>query len=438
VIESTHNSRLSGSAGVTDLPCIDCLHEVDLVRPVRHAAPRPLAFWLMAALFAVIMLGTTLPTPLYVIYQARWHFSAAIITLIFAIYAAGVLAALLLAGRASDEIGRKPVLAAALGLSALSTVVFIVAPAPGWLFVGRILSGFSAGLATGTATATLTELIGASSAQRASLVATVANTGGLGLGPLLAGLIATFVSDPTTLVFELYLVALAVGALGLILVPETVNNRRKLTLRFSGLELPTVGRGEFLAAGAAAFAAFSVLGLFASLVPTFLGSVLHQHSYALSGATVFLIFASSAVTQLALAQYASRPVVLAGLGLFPVGLAMVVGALTLASLALFLLGTNISGIAAGAVFMGSLATANRLAPAETRGRIVSTYFVFAYVGISVPVIGVGIASEDVGDLRAVLGCAILLALLCVFSLIRIRQETGQRRATRSADRRRTA
>ena len=102
------------------------------------------------------MLGTTLPTPLYVIYQAQWHFPAAIITLIFAVYAAGVLAALLLAGRSSDQAGRKPVLAVALGASALSTVVFILAPDVGVLLVGRILSGLSAGLMTGTATAALT------------------------------------------------------------------------------------------------------------------------------------------------------------------------------------------------------------------------------------------------------------------------------------------
>ncbi len=90
--------------------------------------PSRVAFWLLAAVFAATMLGTTLPTPLYVIYQARWHFSAAMVTVTFAVYAAGVLAALLLAGRSSDQAGRKPVLAAALGVSALSTAVFVLAP----------------------------------------------------------------------------------------------------------------------------------------------------------------------------------------------------------------------------------------------------------------------------------------------------------------------
>jgi MFS family permease len=138
------------------------------------------------------MLGTTLPTPLYVIYQAQWQFSAVIVTVTFAVYAVAVLATLLLAGRSSDQAGRKPVLAAALAASALSTIVFILAPNVGVLIVGRILSGISAGLMTGTATAALTELVPASASRRASLVATAANMGGLGLGPLIAGLFAQY------------------------------------------------------------------------------------------------------------------------------------------------------------------------------------------------------------------------------------------------------
>jgi hypothetical protein len=122
------------------------------------------------------MLGTTLPTPLYVIYQAQWHFPTSLITLIFATYAVGVLAALLAAGRSSDQVGRRPVLAAAIGLSIASAVTFILAPGTGWLFAGRMLSGLSAGLMTGTATAALTETAPPGSGHRASLVSTTANS----------------------------------------------------------------------------------------------------------------------------------------------------------------------------------------------------------------------------------------------------------------------
>src|SRR5580704_18550706 len=189
------------------------------------AVPRNVAFWLVALVLSATMLGTTLPTPLYDIYQARWHFSAAVVTATFAVYAAAVLVTLLLAGRSSDQAGRKPVLAAALGASALSTVVFIFAPDVGALVAARIVSGLSAGLMTGTATATLTELIPASASRRASLVATAANMGGLGLGPLIAGLFAQYAPHPTVLVFEVYLAVLVVAGLCLVFVPETVNPR---------------------------------------------------------------------------------------------------------------------------------------------------------------------------------------------------------------------
>ena len=159
-----------------DQPCADCLDQSPAAERRRPGVPGRVAFWLLAFVFAATMLGTTLPTPLYDIYQAQWHFSAAIVTVTFAVYAAGVLLTLLLTERASDQAGRKPVLAAALGCSALSTVVFILAPSVGVLMAGRILSGFSAGLMTGTATATLTELIPASASRRASLVATAASS----------------------------------------------------------------------------------------------------------------------------------------------------------------------------------------------------------------------------------------------------------------------
>jgi len=403
-----------------DQPCVDCLDQSLAAEQTRPTVPRRVAFWLLAFVLTTTMLGTTLPTPLYVIYQGQWHFSAAVVAVTFAVYAAGVLAALLLAGRSSDQAGRKPVLAAALASSALSTVVFILAPNVGVLFVGRILSGLSAGLMTGTATATLTELIPASASRRASMVATAANMGGLGLGPLIAGLFAQYAPQPTVLVFEVYLAVLAAAGLCLFLVPETVSPRRRPTLRFAGLGIPEQGRAEFIAAGAAGFAAFSLLGLFAALAPTFVGGVLHQPSHAVQGEVVFGLLAVGTVTQLLLARFASRQVVMAGLGLFLAALALIVAALSQADMALFLAGTVVGGVAVGAVFLGSLATANRLAPPGERGQAISTYFVMCYCGLIIPVVGVGVASEFIGDFPAVLALSILLAGLCLFSFARIR------------------
>jgi len=403
-----------------DQPCVDCLDHPVVAGRTGPAVAGRIAFWVAALILSITMLGTTLPTPLYVIYQSEWHFSAAIVTVTFAVYAVAVLATLLLAGRSSDQAGRKPVLAAALGASALSTIVFILAPDVGALIAARILSGLSAGLVTGTATAALTELVPASASRRASLVATAANMSGLALGPLIAGLFAQYAPNPTVLVFEVYLAVLAAAGLCLLLVPETVSPRRRPALRFAGLGIPERGRSEFIAAAIAAFAAFALLGLFAALAPTFLGNVLHENNHAVQGGVVFLLMAVGTVTQLALARFNSRRVVMVGLGAFLVALALIVAALAQADMTLFLAGTVVGGVAVGAVFLGSLATANRLAPPGQRGQAISAFFVACYTGLIIPVVGVGVASEFISDFAAVLALSILLAGLCLFSLARIR------------------
>ena len=371
-----------------------------------------MAFWSIAYVFADTMLGTTLPTPLYVIWQSQWHFSSEVITLIFAAYAAGVLAALLFVGRVLTR-SVAPVLGAALAFSALSTVVFIIATAVGWLFLGRVLSGFSAGLMTGTATAALTDMLGSAKPRRASIVATVANTGGLGLGPLMAGLFAQYLPTPTVLVYEVYLAFLVVAALIVAWVPETVPRRERLSIRFAGFGFPESGSHEFFAAGVAGFAAFSLLGIFSALAPTFLGGVLHQHSHAVAGAIVFMIFAISAATQVVAGRFDYRKVVSSGCR-YPARLALIVAGLSQGHWG-SLAGTCIEGVVVGCVFMGSLSTANRLAPAERRGQVVSSYFVLCYLGLADPVIAVGISSEHFGIFRSVLVCSSPLPS-CPFSL----------------------
>ena len=131
------------------------------------------------------------------------------------------------------------------------------------------------------------------------------------------------------------------------------------------------------------------------------------------------MFAVGTVTQVALSRFSSRRVVLAGLGLFLAALALILAALAQAGMALFLAGTVVGGVAVGAIFLGSLATANRLAPPERRGHVVSTFFVACYAGLIIPVVGVGVLSAFTGTFPAVLAFSLLLAALCLFSLARI-------------------
>ena len=156
------------------------------------ALSRKAGFVAVAYAFGVTMLSTTLPTPLYPLYRDKLGFSELTVTLVYAAYAVGVLVALIAFGNMSDAVGRRRVLLPGLAAAVLSAIVFLSAVDLPMLFVGRVLSGLAAGLFTGTATATLVDLVPDRDRARGSLVATLVNMGGLGLGPLLAGVLGAF------------------------------------------------------------------------------------------------------------------------------------------------------------------------------------------------------------------------------------------------------
>jgi MFS family permease len=398
-------------SAVRDLPCSEHL---DLRTTLRHQ-PHPVApgwaFWLVAFTFLVVLLGTTVPAPLYVVYQANWGFSAWVLTLVFAIYSAGVLAALLLFGRLSDQIGRTRVLLAALVAAGASTVVFLVATGVSMLLLARLLSGLAAGLTQGTATAALAELEPSHDVRRAALVGAAVTTGAVGIGPLLAGLLAEYAGWKTHLVFAVYLGLLATAVAAVLLVPETVEDRHRPVLRLQRLGVPGAIRATFFSAALAMFAAFALIGLFVSLVPSFLGHDLHQRSHAAAGLVVFVFFTCATGAQLALHRLTSLRAMLLGCGWLLVGLAVLMLGLSSKELSVFVAGTVGCGIGVGLVVMGAIATVNRLAPPEHRGETLSTFFVAAYLGLSIPAIGVGIASEHVGFFRSTLVCSIAVAVL---------------------------
>ncbi len=357
----------------------------------RSTARRP--GQLVAFAFAVTMLGTTLPTPLYPLYEQRIGFSSFMVTVVFAVYAVGVIAALLLFGRLSDDVGRRPVLLAGLGLSAASAAVFLLAGGLPVLFAGRILSGLSAGVFTGTATATLVDLAPSGRRGRATLIATAANMGGLGCGPLLAGLLAQYAPLPVRLCFVVDLVLVALAIAGVARIPETVEDRTRVRLRLQGLLIPTGARALFVRAATAAFAGFAVLGLFTAVAPAFLGQVLRLPDHALTGAVVFAVFAASLAGQVGLERTTPRVALPAGCLALVAAMGLLAAALELRALALLVAAGILAGLGQGLSFRAGLASVTATAAAEERGAVSSSYFVVAYVAISIPVVGVGLLAE---------------------------------------------
>jgi predicted MFS family arabinose efflux permease len=350
------------------------------------------AFVGAAYAFAATMLGTTLPTPLYALYKDKFGLSELIITVIFATYAVGVIAALLVFGGLSDQIGRRPVLLVGLGFSALSAVAFLVAESLGLLLVGRLLSGFSAGIFTGTATATLVDLAPEGRQGRATLVATLVNMLGLGCGPLLAGIVSQWGPLPLRLTFWIDLGLLIPAFAAILLMPEPVEHRAGARLRIQALRVPAEIRPIFISGALAAFAGFAVLGLCTAVVPAFLG-LLGVTNHALVGLVVFAVFAASAAGQLLLEVVPAEAALGAGCGGLIAGMAVLAVGLAASSLGLFIAGALIAGVGQGLSFRSGLAGVNQASPPDLRGEVASSFFVVAYVAISIPVIGEGVLAQ---------------------------------------------
>jgi len=373
---------------------------------------------LVAAAFLVTMLGATLPTPLYPLYEQELGFGGLMVTVVFATYAVGVLAALLLVGRLSDQVGRRAVLLPGLAVAAASSLVFLIPHSLAALFVGRLLSGVSAGVFTGVATATLIDLAPEDGRARAGLLAAAVNVLGLGLGPVVAGALADHAPYPLVLPYLVHVALVALVAVGLAMVPEPVERRQgPVRLQVQRLGVPDEVRPTFVRAAVAGFAGFAVLGFFTAVSPLFLGQVLHEPGHLLTGLTVFALLGSATVGQVASARLTERTSLLGGCAALAVGTAIVAVGLVTALLPVVLAGAVVAGLGQGASFRAGLQAVTGAAPADQRSEVSSTFFLVLYVAISIPVIGVGAGAQVFGLVPTAVAFAGIVALLAVGAFV---------------------
>ncbi|WP_051779779.1 MFS transporter [Streptomyces sp. NRRL S-241] len=391
-------------------------------RPGSGAATAVVAF-----AFWITMAGTTVPTTLYPLYGEAMGFSPITVTAIFAVYAVGVVVGLLLLGRLSDQIGRRPVLLAATFLSVCGALVFLVADSVPALCVARVISGFSAALITGAATASLTELLPGDSRIKPATVALFANMGGLASGTLAAGVLADLAPEPLRTPWIVTLVLAALAVIGVASTRETSAHRSGFTFHARLLHVPAEIRSDFLRSATAAGTGFAVLGVLTAVTGLFMGQVLHESGHTLAGLVVFTAFACTALGQLLVR--AVRPgavLVVACLGLM-LAAALMAAAMAAQAFAPLLVGAAVNGLATGmAVSHGIRDITTRSAPRH-RGASVSTFFAILYSMLAVPAIGVGvlIRATSLRPAGEVFSAAVaVLALVVLMSLVLRRKPAG--------------
>jgi MFS family permease len=385
------------------------------------------AFWVVAFVFLAVMALGTVPSPLYGLYQARDGFSLFMVTVIYAVYAVGVIGALLLAGHLSDLYGRRRLLLISLGVAIASAVVFVVSQSLAGLLIARLVSGISIGIVASTATAYLAELhaIGRpqAAAATAQLTASVVNVGGLGVGALAAGLLAEWVAHPLTAPYLVFLGALVLGTIGVTLAPETRESPKpRPRYRPQRFSVPKADRSRYFAAALSTFMAFAAVGLFAGLAGLFLAQELGYPSLALAGGALCAVFGAGVAAQFLTASWSITRELAAGMAAIVIGIGLVVLAVWLRSpsLALFIAGGALIGAGSGAIFRGAVGTVMSISPPERIAESLTGVFLSAYVGISLPVVGAGIALvRDVSPKVTLLGFAFAVTVGIAASAIKL-------------------
>lgn len=349
----------------------------------------------ITAAFGIIAIGfasSTLVTPLYAFYQKQFLFSVAMLTFIYAAYAIGNFIGLLFLGRMSDRLGRRPVAFAALAMIALTTLLFLSARSVEWLIAGRIASGLAVGLGSGTGTAWLADLY-VEDNGRATLLATQANLGGVGIAPLLAGLLAAFAPLPLLLPFIVFFAGAVIAFILVSLARETVIRQPLRREHFKPrLALPKGSRASFVAPAVTAFVTFSFVGFYASLMPTLLADTMRIRNPAVGGVILAELFGIAVLGATLTRSLSSRLSMLCGLAsIFP-SLALLILAQKYQSLALLVCGTAWGGVTIALGHRGALAVVNQIAPPASRAGLASIYFVTCFLGNSLPIMGVGLLS----------------------------------------------
>lgn len=379
---------------------------------------RHTGFWVSGGVLWLFFLASAVPSPLYGLYQAQWHFSALTLTAVFAVYALALLTALLVTGSLSDAIGRRPVLLGSLLIELVGIAVFAGADSVGWLYAARILQGAGTGIAAAALSAGLIDLRPHSRPWLPAVVISAAPTSGQAAGALLAGALAEYGPAPTRLVYWILIGAFLIAAFAVWTMPESVTSRsfsRAVLLPHIGV--PRQARRPFLATVPCVVAIWSLSGLHLSLGPLIATEVTRSTNHLTGALVVALLTGFGAITATALHGRSPRWAMLVGSGLLVIGMVVTLAALATGSLGTFLLGTAVAGCGFGLGLLGTFGALSAMAPPAHRGRLAAAMFTVCYLAFSLPAMAAGVAIARIGLTRIALGYGAAVGALAVLALL---------------------
>ncbi|WP_407287780.1 MFS transporter [Streptomyces sp. BP-8] len=371
--------------------------------PAPEPAPAPppvreiwFAAWPVVAIFTL----SNAAMPLYGVWQRRLGFGSGTLTLIYAAYVVGLLGALLVAGVASDRLGRKPVLIPALLLAVTACLGYATAPSVAALAIARLLTGAATGAAVSAGMAAVTDI--AAGRRIGPLLASTAMVLGAGIGPVLAGVLSQTAPAPTVTVFavEAALLATALAVVARMPLPRRRPGTGTGAARpRSWVRLPAVPRDNrrHLALGLAAFApGISATAFVLSLGPSLLAGLLGTANRALAGGLALVMFLAAAGVQFAVRHLTVRTVLLTSGAATVAGTLALVAAVHTATLPPLVAAVVLAGAGQGAGQLGGLTLLSREVPATRRAEANAGLNAGGYLLAGVLPVADGYLSDAIG------------------------------------------
>ncbi|WP_095180870.1 MFS transporter [Pseudomonas sp. Irchel 3F6] len=390
---------------------------------MNSVASHQSSLWFLAITLLSFLAASTAPTPLYHLYQDQLHFSAAMLTLIFAVYAFSLLAALLTVGSLSDHLGRKPVIFSAVLLNALAMLLFIYADSVSWLISARVLQGFATGMATAVLSATLLD----TDRQQGPLINSVAPLLGMALGGLGCGLLAEFAPAPLQLTYWLLLALFVLQGVYVWRLPESVSRQGgALASLRPTLHVPVQARSTLWRVLPLNTATWALGGFYASLAPSLVRTATGSTSNLIGGATVAALTVTGALMIFMMRNRPAAQALRLGASLLPIGLVLILLGVHGASLSLFFFGTLVAGCGFGSGFLGAVRSLVSLAAPHERAGLMSAYYVLSYLAFCLPALLAGHLARSFGLLVTTDGYGVVLIVLAVAALLlSLRPQTGR-------------
>jgi hypothetical protein len=364
-------------------------------------------------------------SPLYDIYRASWGLSSALLTLVFAAYAVGLLAGLLSLGGLSDRLGRRPVIRGSLVLLLVAAIVFVAARSAAWLFVGRLIQGAATGALLAAGTAALIDLETPGGERWAAALNGISVESGIALGALSASALVQFAPNPllTPYLALIGLLVLALTATCVLRDDSDCRTLPALRLHFERPFVPPPIRRAFAAVSLAVLAAWSVAGAYMALGPSVVAGMIGEGDHLAAGASIVALSAPAALVQVVARRVNPHSTIQFGLLVLAVGMAITASGAILADPVTFFAGSLAVGVGFGLLVSGPIETLAPHVPEHHRGGLMAALYVVAYASFSIPVIAAGIAAAAIGLKSAFGGFGFLVTLTAVVAAARIRGQS---------------